>query len=331
MDSSTHLLAGLSLAGLAMVDPVVAADSKLFGAVLLGTALGMQAPDFDTLLRLKGNACYIRNHRGVSHSWVAIPVWTAVIALLLQALYGFQLPWIHLVGWVLLAVSLHVFSDLFNSYGTMAAWPFSRRFIAWNVIHLFDPFLFAMLLAAICLWALHAADPTWLFPAVFGIIIVYYIGRVRQRHAAERIVRGKDDSPEASGAVGYSLIPTVNWNDWNVIRRNRDGSFTVGDLNGKRLTWIETMRSDEHEAVERSRLDQDISGFLALSEYRCARLFAHDWGWEVRWIDIRYRYREQYPFAGIIVMDLEYEKLGSYIGWLSDKKLMQQRAMIRTY
>jgi len=331
MDSSTHLLAGLGLAGLSMADPAIAADTGLMGAVMIGTVVGMQAPDLDMALRLKGNAFYIRHHRGISHSWVAVPVWAAGIVLLLQALYGFRLPWLHLGGWVLLAVSLHIVSDLFNSYGAMAAWPFSKRYIAWSVIHLFDPFLFALHLLAICLWALDAADPAWLFPGMYGVIILYYIGRVRQRNSAERRARAIDDSPESRGAIGYTLLPTVTWKDWNVIRRNRDGSFAVGNLHGSRLTWVETLQSAVHEAVVRSKQDKDIRGFLALSDYRCARLAAYDWGWEVRWIDIRYRHRRQYPFVGVIVMDMQYEKLGSYVGWLSDKKLTQRRRLVRTY
>jgi inner membrane protein len=330
MDSSTHLLAGLGIAGLSMVDPVIAADEGLLGAVMLGTVLGMQVPDSDMMLRMKGNAFYLRNHRGISHSWIAIPIWAAAITALIQWLYGFRLPWLHLGCWVLLATVLHVVSDLFNSYGTMAAWPFSRRFIAWSIIHLFDPFLFVLHLVAICLWAFDAADPVRLFPFMYGLLILYYISRTRQRRIGEKRVRRLDKTAGVTDAGSYTLIPTLTWSDWNVIRRNRDSSFTIGNLHKDRLTWIETLRSAEHEAVDRSKQDKDIQGFLALSEYCCAKLTAYEWGWEVRWVDVRYRYRQEYPFSAILVMDLDYAKIGCSVGWINDKKRMQLRT-IHTY
>ena len=79
MDTGTHLVFGLGLAGLAMTDPVVASNPPLFGAVLAGTIIGSQAPDLDGLLRLKSNALYIRNHRGISHSLPAVLIWTVLI------------------------------------------------------------------------------------------------------------------------------------------------------------------------------------------------------------------------------------------------------------
>ena len=66
MDTGTHVVMGIGLGGLATLDPVVANDPVLFNAVLVGTLVGSQAPDFDTVLKLKNNAVYIRNHRGIN-------------------------------------------------------------------------------------------------------------------------------------------------------------------------------------------------------------------------------------------------------------------------
>lgn len=65
MDTATHFVMGLGLAGLSFVDPVVASQPSLAGAVMIATVLASQAPDADTALRLKNNAVYIRNHRGL--------------------------------------------------------------------------------------------------------------------------------------------------------------------------------------------------------------------------------------------------------------------------
>src|SRR5690606_13085996 len=84
MDTGTHFAMGIGLFGLAHLDPAVTAHPVTAQAVLLGTVLGSQAPDFDGLFRFKGGAAYIRNHRGFSHSIPMIFVWTAFIVIILS-------------------------------------------------------------------------------------------------------------------------------------------------------------------------------------------------------------------------------------------------------
>lgn len=52
MDTGSHLLFGLTLAGLAYLDPVVSQSPEVAQAVMAGTLIGSYAPDFDTLIRL---------------------------------------------------------------------------------------------------------------------------------------------------------------------------------------------------------------------------------------------------------------------------------------
>ncbi len=56
-------------------------------AVLLGTVIGSQAPDFDGLLRVKSNALYVKNHRGITHSLPFLVIWTALISGILAMLF----------------------------------------------------------------------------------------------------------------------------------------------------------------------------------------------------------------------------------------------------
>jgi len=75
MDTGTHTVMGVALGGLATLDPAVQQDPVLFNAVFIGTMIGSQAPDLDTVLKLRNNAVYIRNHRGITHSIPAILLW----------------------------------------------------------------------------------------------------------------------------------------------------------------------------------------------------------------------------------------------------------------
>lgn len=328
MDSGTHLVMGLGLAGLASVDPVVASDQTVFLAVLIGTVVGSQAPDFDGLLRFKSNALYIRNHRGASHSLPAIVIWTALITILLQLFFQFSLPWLNLTGWVLLAVVLHVFTDLFNTYGTQALRPFTDKWIAWNIIHLFDPVIFIAHVLAIALWTLGPWDPTVIFPVLYALLTVYYLWRTFVHRSIHRRLPGLDNN-YASGDL-YILIPTVSLLDWNVVKRRTDGSFVIGDLKRGKLRWVDHARCAVHPAVEQSKNDPSIRAFLYFTSYACAEIREHSWGYEVRWSDVRYRHRKQYPFVAVLLMDSDYKTLGSYVGWLSDDRL-QKRLRMNTY
>lgn len=327
MDTGTHLVIGLGLAGLAYIDPVVANDTVVATAVLIGTVIGSQAPDADGLLRFKGNAVYIKNHRGVSHSLPAIVLWTLSITLFLTLLFQ-NLPLLHVGMWVFIAVSFHVFTDLFNTYGTQGFRPFTEKWISWNIIHIFDPIIFTTHLIAILMWSVHVAEPAQIFIVLYSLLAVYYVWRTLVHDLLEKRLHLSD--PNYQSGDRYYLIPTVHLNAWNIVKRKIDGGFILGDLKDDNLQWIDEVQCAEHPAVEASKAHPDIAAFLYFSSFACAELNHHAWGYEVRWIDVRYRHRKQYPFVGVLLLDKELAVLDSYVGWLSDVRL-EKRLRVDSY
>ncbi|HEX7057439.1 MAG TPA: metal-dependent hydrolase [Bacilli bacterium] len=318
MDSGTHLVFGLGLAGLAHVDPVVSGDSLVAAAVLIGTVIGSQAPDFDTLFRLKGNAAYIKNHRGITHSLPFIALWTGMITCCLTLAFG-NLPFWHLLAWVFLAVALHVFTDLFNTYGTQALRPFSHKWISWNIIHIFDPFIFGAHVLAILLWSLKILAPSAIFSTLYSILAVYYIWRTVQHHQIAAKLPKLD--PDYREGEQYMLITTINLYAWNVLKKRANGEFVIGEWRAGKLQWIDRLACARHPAVEASRKHPDIAAFLYFTSFACADVREHKWGYEVRWADVRYHHRKQYPFVGVLLLDYQLRPLDSYVGWLSDTRL----------
>jgi inner membrane protein len=318
LDTGTHLVIGLGLAGLAHIDPAVAQDPTLAAAVLVGTVFGSQIPDADTIVRLKGNAAYIRNHRGRSHSLPALPLWT----MLLTAAIGLLFPGAalaHIALWTGIAVCFHVFTDLFNTYGTQALRPISERWIGWNIIHIFDPFLFFSHLAAILMWAFHLAKPQVLFPLLYGLLAVYYVWRTIDHAVLERGLKRKDTDYREGDR--YTLIPTVHITNWNVVKQRKDGTYCLGELRAGELRWVDEVKCAEHPAVEASKTNPDAAALLYYSSYACAEVREHPWGYEVRWADVRYRHRKQYPFVAVVHLDKELQELDSYVGWVSETRL----------
>jgi inner membrane protein len=327
MDTGTHFVFGLGLGGLAMIDPVISSHSYGEIAVLLGTVAGSNAPDLDMLLRLKSNADYIKHHRGLSHSLPAILVWSGLITLCLSLAFR-DIPWWHLGFWVLLSVVIHVFSDMFNSYGTQAFRPISNEWVKWNIIHIFDPFIFASHLLAILMWAAGAAEPMVIFPVLYVLLSGYYGWRTFVQRKLTRTVSSSD--PYGRPGDLYTLLPTLSTFRWNVVRRSEDGMYGVGDWNHGQLKWQDTLRCDDHPAADASKSHPDVQAFLNVTPFPCASVKEQSWGYEVRWLDIRYRYRRQYPFVAVVLMDFSYVPLQSYVGWLSEDRL-EKRLRMTTY
>ena len=75
---------------------------------------------------------------------------------------------------------LHVFVDIFNSYGTQALRPLTNKWIQLSVINTFDPIIFIILCAGIVVW-LFGVHPFVVFFPIIGILIIYYIIRFKMQ------------------------------------------------------------------------------------------------------------------------------------------------------
>ena len=319
MDTGTHIVMGFTLAGLAHIDPVVATTPSLAIAVAIGTVLASQAPDIDSVLRLKNNAVYIRNHRGITHSLPFLLIWTVLITAVISLLFR-DVSVLHLGMWTGIAVCVHVFSDLFNTYGTQAFRPFTEKWISWNIIHIFDPFIFGSHLTAILLWVLGMVQPAPLFIVLYSSTICYYVWRTIHHYRKTLEVARLDPNHEQGDT--YYLIPTVSLYHWNVVKSQHNGSFDIGTMNRHLLHWTyQAITSSTHEAVEHSKQHPNVEAFLYFTSFAIADVEIVADGYIVRWTDVRYRHRTQYPFVAVVVMDNQFTPVGSYIGWLSDEKM----------
>lgn len=321
MDTASHFVVGVGLAGLSQLDPVALSDPSLHTAVILATIVGSQAPDFDTVTRLHNNETYIRQHRGISHSIPAVIIWTLLISTLLYKFLHLSNGYWHLLGWTFFAVSLHVGMDLFNTYGTQALRPFSKIWVSWNIIHIFDPFIFITHVIAGVLWISNWVKPSIIFPVLYVLIAGYYVTRVLYHHSLLRYLKKK---LLISKHDQLMIIPTVKYRIWHVMLKLQDESYRVGSWKNRELKWVETVTSDFHPLIDKSHSHPSVAALLNFTNYTVSHVIEHQWGTEVRWCDVRYRYRKQYPFVAIVFYDHNEQAVASYVGWLNDKKLYKR-------
>lgn len=186
MDTATHLVMGVTLGGLATLDPAISQSDFGPQAVMLATIAGSNIPDIDTVLKLRNNAKYIRNHRGITHSLPAVMLWSFLISGIAFVFFR-EAPYLHLLLWSFIAIFLHVFVDIFNAYGTQALRPFTKKWVALGVINTFDAVIFFIhMLAIACI--LVGSHKGYTALAAYILMFVYYIGRVMMRQNVKSVV-----------------------------------------------------------------------------------------------------------------------------------------------
>lgn len=324
MDTGTHVVMGIALGGLATLDPVVAANHATTTSVLIGVIAGSQIPDIDTVLKLRNNAIYIRNHRGVTHSIPAVLLWPLV---LLAVIYPFfpDANLLHLWGWTFAAVFIHVFVDIFNAYGTQALRPFSSKWVALGVINTFDPFIFAIHIIGIIVWIL-GANPGYTFLVMYAIVIGYYFKRYQAKKRV--LVEVRSLIPDATEII---IAPTMKFHQWRIAAMNEELFFVGRAENGevKILDRFKRIPVPKTPVIEAAKKDHNVSAFLSFSPVYRWEVDEYDSYHEVRFIDLRYRSNGHYPFVAVVQLDRDLNPISSYTGWVfSEKKLRKKLGII---
>jgi inner membrane protein len=313
LDTFTHIIIGFGLGALAQIDPVVSNNSALSAAVLIGTVVGSNAPDFDFIYRLKGKSSYYQNHRGWSHSLPAMPIWSILItAAILPFFQGSSIS--HLSFWILLAVILHVLFDLFNVNGTQALRPFSTKWLSLDFLPLVDPYI--IMLHGLGFSLLPFFDTGRVFSFVYlGIVFYLLIRMLSTQYTKWKL------SQHFQNAVQIKMIPKTAAFHWNVmIETSQDflfGSYSQGEL------WIEhtfSKKIDYPDLVLNSSMDTQVDSFLSSTHFAYPFVQKRKNGYFIYWKDLRFRSKKFFPKLAIMFISLDYKNQVAYTGKLTSIK-----------
>ncbi|MBQ0140912.1 MAG: metal-dependent hydrolase [Kurthia sp.] len=318
MDTGTHLVMGIAIGGLTFVDPTVATSTATATAVIAGVIIGSQAPDIDTILKLRNNAVYIRHHRGITHSIPAVILWPILITIVLSLLIP-DANVLHLWLWTFFAVALHVFVDIFNAYGTQALRPFSRKWVALGIINTFDPIIFGLHVIAIMIWA-FGANPVLTMSILYSLLVLYYIIRIWLHSAVKQAVQ--NTIPDAQEIY---LSPTRYFFQYRVAANSSTHHY-VGRAYGRSITLLDKFLIEPLPMTplfDKIIQDENCKSFLSFSPiYRFEERKMDGGLTEVRLIDLRYRSNNRYPFVAVAQLDEKLTIVNSYTGWIfSEEKL----------
>jgi inner membrane protein len=290
MDNLTHTLTGLALAQAGL--------SRSTRGATLALALSSNLPDLDIVAGLQGAAVYLEHHRDLTHSLVGFPLLALALAALLRPL----LPgarFAPLFGCALLGCAVHVFMDLWTSYGTRVLSPFDRTWYAWDLVFIVDPYLLLGLLA--CLLLARRAGPR-LASVALGLALAYVGGRaVLHAQALDSALARVPASPPARAAALPTPLDPFRWR----ALVDTGNAFWTGEvrLNGPAQPLRRRDKTPETAEVTRVRETSRVASvFLDFSRFPWLEVAHTAQGTEVTWTDLRFERPGRQSFVTRVVV-----------------------------
>ncbi len=320
MDTISHITIGLGLGELAQIDPLVAGNPTLSHAVLLGTVIGSNLPDFDFVCLMKGKGSYFRNHRAFSHSILALPIWSIALSGVIYLFFP-KASFLHLFLWTLLSVILHVFFDLFNVHGTQILLPFFKKWISFDSLPLVDPTLLLVHLLGFCL--LPFFHPGTIFLIIYLFILFYVAFRTLSTIFVKEYLKGY-----FRNSTRIKLIPQSSPFKWGIIIETKEdflfGHFSKGDL---LIEHSLSKKIDYPELVSDSKNHPSIADFLSSTHYAYPFVYERKNGYLIYWKDLRFRSNKFFSTLAILFISSDLNVKNCFIGSLHSLK--QYRKIIK--
>lgn len=157
MEPVTHFLTGACLGR--------AGFNRRTAYATLAMTLAAETPDLDVLWGFGGPVAAFQHHRGITHTLIGAPLVALVVTLFC---YGFHRlrrrppriapRWFRLWIYAWLAALSHLLLDFTNNYGLRLFAPFNPRWYSWDIVFIFEPVMFLILLGGL------------MVPAVLGLV-----------------------------------------------------------------------------------------------------------------------------------------------------------------
>jgi inner membrane protein len=237
MEPVTHVLTGFCLARTGF--------NRKTAYATLTMAIAAELPDIDTVWSLRGPVEGFAHHRGITHTFVAMPVEAALLVgsvwlwnrftrqgsgprvqgKVRIRVHSASLSWAWLYGCAMVALLSHLLLDYTNNYGVRPFFPFNPRWYAGSFVFIFDPLIFVLLVGALVgpwLFGLVGAEVGvrkkpfrgrgWAVAALSGIVFLWGVralehGKAVEMAQAQNIVAPTHQNLKVKQAdvIGYVL------------------------------------------------------------------------------------------------------------------------------
>jgi inner membrane protein len=231
MEPVTHFLTGACLGR--------AGFNRRTAYATLAMTLAAEAPDLDILWSLGGPVTGFQHHRGITHTLVAAPFMALAVTAFVYGVHRLRKKppaiaprWAFLWFAALVADLSHMLLDYTNNYGLRPFFPFNPRWYSWDIVYIFDPILFAMLLMALVVPALLGVVDSemtrrktlfrgrgWAIAALTGVALLYALRNAEHAHAIALV----KEAPARERVLRVAAEPgPVNPFRWQVLIETPD-------------------------------------------------------------------------------------------------------------
>jgi inner membrane protein len=239
MDTVSHGIAGSVLSRTLTERPTARA------ALVLGL-VGAMLPDADMFF-LHGRLEYLQGHRGWTHTFLLLPVFALLLAVVAKRVYRYarhaRLSTLFLFAAV--GIASHLAYDWITSFGIMFLIPFSRRRFSADWLFILDPYFTGI--ASVSLLVTTIFRPKGrLLSSLGAIVLTAYIALCAVLHARALAIWKRMDSPPAGAKVGVlpQLLSPFRW--LGITERENEihvaffdiGPFAKGDLSPRPPTRL---------------------------------------------------------------------------------------------
>jgi inner membrane protein len=236
----------------------------------LAATLSAEAADLDVFWGFRGPVEELKHHRGITHTFLAIPIVAGVIVGLVWLLHRalerrrrrklaaarlspgepiplrLQPPGVHW-GWLyltaLIAASTHILLDWTNNYGVRPFFPFNPRWYAGSFMFIAEPILWGLFLLALLLPALLGLTDReigarrtrfhgrgWAIFALLGMIVVWGWRWTEHAHAQAML----DNTQVTAAPVRRSALEPypINPFRWHAILET-DNFYQTAEVNSR--------------------------------------------------------------------------------------------------
>ena len=235
MDTLTHALSGALVAQACSSEKRGAIDTKA------RMAIGMAAaafPDIDFFVRFIDTLTYLNTHRGITHSFLMLPLWALLLSYLFHQLTKRRYAYWQLYKIVVLCLTVHILGDLLTPYGTKIFSPLSDAAYSFNTTFVIDGWL--TLIIIIGLWLSLKHHHPYQYTVTTCAVIVSYIGLqwFQQQRAEELGQRYIAQLNLPSAELNVLPQPLSPFN-WKVIVKSGK-RFHIGHVNLARTSAVTT-------------------------------------------------------------------------------------------
>ena len=197
--------------------------------------LAAEAPDLDVLGRFGGPAFGFAHHRGFTHSLLGIPLTAAVAVAFVYLIWRLRgrklkdpnLPprWGLLFLYACLAGLSHILLDFTNNYGVRPFWPFSEKWYSWDIVFIFEPVMWMLLLLGLLAPSLFSLidkeigvrhrGPRGRFAAslaLLGIVLMWGLRDFQHRRAVSALAARTYQGADPLRVSAYpALVDPFHW------------------------------------------------------------------------------------------------------------------------